>query len=443
MTQSRGVHKYLHSYAEPEAAQIPAGSSGHRAGLVVPAYAESLALLDGFRDAARGAEGRIVLVLVVNSPRGASSEQRAASLALLESLRKRAVSPCAPLFWQQEPEFSLLVVDRASPGRELDDKVAVGHARKIGADIVLALWAAGALELPFVFSSDADVTLPSDYFERAATLVDAPAALLFPFRHVDVDSGDGRVHEATELYELSLRYHVLGLDAARSPYAYHSVGSCLAAHVEHYAAVRGFPKRAAGEDFYLLDKLGKVGQVRRLGGAPLAIASRRSLRVPFGTGPRVERLLQDPSMLVESPLAYQSLGLLLAALDAFARERQPRVFDGVFASLDAPVAQVAEQALVRCGLRAAAQSALEQVGSGNLRRRLHTWFDALRSLQFLHALSERALPKLPCLEAVTLAPFCTSPKGASLGAALSRAIELEAALPDVLGPAAWTEPRAL
>ncbi len=64
--------------------------------------------------------------------------------------------------------------------------------------------------------------------------------------------------------------------------------------------MRGFPKREAGEDFYLLNKLAKVGTVLELAEGPdneaIRIESRRSDRVPFGTGAAVNRItaLADP-----------------------------------------------------------------------------------------------------------------------------------------------------
>ncbi len=73
-----------------------------------------------------------------------------------------------------------------------------------------------------------------------------------------------RVFLATQLYELSLRYYVAGMKFARSPYAFHTIGSSMAVSPVHYARVRGFPKREAGEDFYLLNKLAKLGSVLEL-----------------------------------------------------------------------------------------------------------------------------------------------------------------------------------
>ena len=76
---------------------------------------------------------------------------------------------------------------------------------------------------------------------------------------------------ATALYELRLHHYVLGLEYAGSPYAYHTLGSCLAVKADAYAQVRGFPKRAGAEDFYLLNKLAKLGAMPRLQGRCIRI----------------------------------------------------------------------------------------------------------------------------------------------------------------------------
>jgi hypothetical protein len=435
---SGAIEKYLARYAEPEARRVPKLSGPFYAALMVPAFAESEALLDGYRSAARAARGRVLLVLVVNAPPEASAEQREANAALLRSLG--GGSSAASEFVTEREEFTLLVVDRASLGREIAKKLGVGHARKIGSDIILAVAAREGIELPFVFSTDADVTLPSDYFERAErTLKGAAAsALLYPFQHVPAD-GDGDadgVFDATLLYELSLRYHVLGLSWARSAYAYHSVGSTIAAHVESYAQVRGFPKRAAGEDFYLLDKLGKVLPLEQLTGAPIQIRARRSLRVPFGTGPRVEQLLSDARMLVAHPETYRALSSLIRALDRFAATRSPEVLVDAFAELPADLARAATLAAGESGVLEAARSALAQVGGADLRRRMHTWFDGLRSLRFLHTVADHGFPKLPCREALAIAPFTGISGQIPLRAALDEARRLESIMAARGGPAA-------
>ena len=133
----------------------------------------------------------------------------------------------------------------------------------------------------------------------------------------------------TQLYEYSLRYYVAGLSYAGSPYAFHTIGSTLAVNAVHYARVRGFPRRQAGEDFYLLNKLAKVGSVRQLSAEtdcePIDIAARRSDRVPFGTGAAVGKLmeLENPAteFLLYHPAVFGLLRGWLGSLPAFWQER--------------------------------------------------------------------------------------------------------------------------
>jgi hypothetical protein len=448
VTRARGLpsatraaaEKYLARYAEPEARQLPAFLASYEAGLVVPALAESVALLEGYRVAAQAAQGRVLVVLVVNAAADTDPALAAQNQELLASLAARAESACEGGWLLREPEFDVWVIDRTSHGRRLPPKQGVGLARKIGADALLALGFAGRLAVPCVFFTDADVALPSDYFARGSALLGSePGAILYPFTHVDA-AGDAALHDATLLYELTLRYHVLGLAAAGSPYAFHSVGSTIAVPFAGYVTVRGVPKLLAGEDFYLLDKLGKVAPLVRLGGEPIAIHARSSRRVPFGTGPRVERFLAEQRAEVMHPRSYEVLSRVLAVIDRFARERDEAVFRGLFSEFGAAISATSEAALEASGLGAAACAARTHVGAADLARRIHSWFDGLRSLRFLHALRP-ALPDMPCLSATESAAFTALEPGLSLSARVCRLREAERALPATCGPSCPRQPR--
>jgi hypothetical protein len=408
------VAKYLARYAEPEAKLVARAPTRYRAVLVVPAHRERADLLDGFVEAAANAGGRVLVVLVVNAAKDSSP-------AALEETRE---------LWHElshlkHDAFELALIDRVSPGRELPPKQGVGLARKIGADLALALWAQRRVELPYIFSTDADASLPADYFRAAAE--SAPvSALLYPFRHEP--GGDPSVDAATERYELGLRYHVLGLNYARSPYAYHSLGSTLALGCEAYAAVRGFPKRLAGEDFYVLDKLAKIGSVLPLGSAAVRIRARLSDRVPFGTGPRVRTLSAGGTFEIYHPDRYQALG---AVLDAFAELATGRALP--------PIDDRALSALRSLGFERELADALEQCKTeAVLLRRLLTWFDGLKTLRFIHALRDSARPDIPLDLALRQAPFV--PAGADCAAliaaeqALSGPRGVSASLAQRLGP---------
>ncbi|GIR63469.1 MAG: hypothetical protein CM15mP68_1350 [Pseudomonadota bacterium] len=61
-----------------------------------------------------------------------------------------------------------------------------------------------------------------------------------------------------------------------SAYAYPTLGSTISVHAQSYARVRGYPKRNAGEDFYLLNKLNKLHPVQVLQQPVIEVQARLS-----------------------------------------------------------------------------------------------------------------------------------------------------------------------
>ena len=219
------------------------------------------------------------------------------------------------------PVAQLLLIDRAEAGSFLPEGQGVGLARKIGNDVALRLRAAGRLASPWLHNTDADTLLTRDYFEQTAGLdPERTGAAIYFFEHRFEDDPDLAL--AARLYEISLRYYVLGLAWAGSPYAYQSMGSCLAIPSGSYAKVRGFPRKNAAEDFYVLDKLAKVGVIERLAGTPLSLEGRPSDRVPFGTGRALRDLTGKRRGLshfrLYHPLVFAHIAAWLQALDRFA-----------------------------------------------------------------------------------------------------------------------------
>ena len=280
----------------------------------------------------------------------------------------------------------------------------MGHARKTGADLAACLVYQQRVRSPWIHCSDADVRLPQRYFTCTRTLEDnaaqATAALVYPFRHTNnPGSADPEIMQATWLYEYSLRYYVAGLSYAGSPYAFHTIGSTLAVNADHYARVRGFPRRQAGEDFYLLNKLAKVGFVRQLSAdkdcEPIEIAARLSDRVPFGTGAAVGKIvkLEDPAgdFLLYHPFVFELLREWLASLPAFWKSRT--------CDLDAVLTtqglRPLREALEAAGVARALQHALRQSSTcAQFQRQMHTWFDAFRTLKLIHYLRDHYLPSV-------------------------------------------------
>jgi hypothetical protein len=356
-----------------------------------------------------------LVILVVNAPPEAPTWVHERNAEVLPRLRQKFGKEEATLADAPVPAHvfrfragTILHVDRASPNHLLPAGQGVGTARKIGFDIALRLHRARGLASSWLHTTDADVLLPRDYFDRAtAVTVKNAAALVYPFTHRGED--DVALARAVQLYEISLRYYVLGLGSAGSPYAHQTIGSTLAVNALAYAKVRGVPKRTAAEDFYLLGKLAKVGAIASLGGKPISLSGRVSRRVPFGTGPAVERIAREEQFTLYHPLIFAYLGAWLGALARLPLGAASGTFAAEVAEqcrkkkLDPSlIAEIATQPLVEAALAAAQGHAKTRA---TLAEHIATWFDAFRTLKFVHALEARGLAPKPWLDALREAPF--------------------------------------
>ena len=413
---SKAVSQYLSRHAEPEAGAADAleGDFGHV--LVVPAYGEGQSLFDTLGSVPKGPRGDTLVVVVLNaredSPPGVHDANDAARARLLEAAEGiQELDGGLPAAALKYPNGTLLLLDRARPGQFLPAGQGVGLARKIGCDVALRLHAAGRVASDWIHNTDADTILANDYFDQTEPIPsDRGAAAIYFFEHRF--SADETLGLAGRLYEISLRYYTLGLAWSGSPYAYEAMGSCVAARPGAYAEVRGFPRKNAAEDFYILNKLAKVGTVARLAGNPLLLDGRISDRVPFGTGKALSQLvtkkrglsafrLFHPAVFAHLSAWLQVLrtiadtgGRVDLALEQFPRGNPFFLSDLLLGSLE------------RMGAFAALREAIERSGDGpTMLRHFHTWFDAFRTLKLVHALRDGGLPSLPWREALAEAPF--------------------------------------
>lgn len=416
-----GVAQYLSRYASPEVAIAEAFDERYRSVLVVPAFREASGMLDQYRAALDAASGRVLVIVVVNAaaPFAVSSWPLHQELLLdLRGPRPTQLSSAPPAWLARHDGWDVLSIDRAHPETCLPDRQGVGLARRIGCDLALALHAAGRIEVPFLYCTDADAELPSRYFDEPLTNMPAAhSAITFAYWHVP--GGDAAIDGATAVYELGLRYYVAGLAHAGSPYAFHALGSAMAVEASAYAAVRGFPKRLAGEDFYLLDKLAKVAPIWRDRARTVRLRSRASLRTAHGTGVAAVRLVAESrtdTMAFYNPRIFDLLGAWLRALDFFAAHRD--IAGARRAALEPATANDAtrlDAVLEELGAWVSLELAASHTRSERaLRHRLHTWFDGFRTLKLVHGLRNRGLESVPFREALR-APWCDTANDA-LGA---------------------------
>ena len=376
--------------------------------VVVPAYAEASSFVDGYREAARRA-GSVLLVVVLNGRIGAEEKIHAANEACFRGLAERySLREFRKGAWLgQDARLTVLVVDRFTVGRRLPFRQGVGLARKIGADLGLELVATRRVRHPFLAFTDADAQLPGDYFERIASLDADCSAALFPFWHER--TGLAAIDRATALYEIRLRYYRRGLAWAGSPYAFHTVGSTIAVHALWYALARGVPRRRAGEDFYLLNKLSKLRPLTCLKGDPIRLCSRLSERVPFGTGAESARLARGAAAELYHRECFLAVRQVTSALRRLAQEAVgtdavgwSAAISHIFSDMDVTVQEFLEAQGAPDIWRRVCQNATD---SGMRSHRLHEWFDAFRTLKLIHWVRDHGAPSTPWYEAVQRAPF--------------------------------------
>jgi hypothetical protein len=413
---NKALNQYLSRHAEPEAevASLLPGAFGHV--LIVPAYGEGESLFQLIASVPGGPAGPVLVVVVLNARGDSPPPVYEANRAARERFERDL--PAATLL-SETPAIrayplhggTLLLIDRAAPGRFLPEGQGVGLARKIGNDLALRLHSEGRLSSPWLHNTDADTLLTPDYFEQTAVFdAEETGAAIYFFEHRF--EADPDLALAGRLYEISLRYYVLGLAWAGSPYAYQSMGSCLAIPAGAYAKVRGFPKKNAAEDFYVLDKLAKVGAIERLAGAPLSLEGRPSDRVPFGTGRALRDLTGRRKALagfrLYHPLVFAHLAAWLRALDRLASSGGDigRAMTELPPSSAFFRTDLLREALEGLGVAGAiAQARARSADAATLRRHLHTWFDAFRTLKLAHALRDGGLASLPWREALGEASF--------------------------------------
>lgn len=396
------IDKYLQNYSEIELdslADFPT-EKFYKHCLVIPAFDESPHFIERLDQQLIGINDHDILnIIVINQPDKIKHCQ--ANDALWDYLHQDA-----QLLWHKHNLFLMrlkkndfLIVDRFRQTK-IPIKQGVGLARKIGTDIAATLIHRKQCLSPWIHSTDADAYLPNNYFTAGDEFKTGYSAFLYRFQHDITDpSKDPITQQATKLYETGLHYYVNGLQWAASPYAFHTIGSLLAIHYDYYCQSRGFPKKAGGEDFYLLNKLSKLAKIGQTE-AMIILESRRSLRVPFGTGPAVDKIIEQQQM---QKFDYDPK--VFIALKSFLQTTEQAIINGSDLSLVKNLFDEPTQAAVTAMAIDKLITHLDSLKAQQKITHFHHWFDAFRTLKFVHFLQENYHPKMLLQTALEQAPF--------------------------------------
>ncbi|KZY28769.1 MULTISPECIES: hypothetical protein [unclassified Oleiphilus] len=400
---SSAVSKYLDTYAEPDIQALQRSlERPFDAVLVIPVYDEPITQLLKIID--KVSAHSAVLIFVFNAPDVDEPEVAAAQQRTREALESLVKQTQA----RQESELfranisstlTLYCMSYCHAERLLSPKQGVGLARKLGMDLGLKLvqqqyLSTGKLA-DWLHSSDADVSLPESYFNISVDDSSAAAAI-YPFKHI----AELGYETAMSLYDHSLRYYVDQLQQAGSPYAFHTIGSLIAVSPIAYALVRGFPKRSAGEDFYLLNKLAKVGRIHSLEAPTIEISGRPSHRVPFGTGPALLKIsrMEKPDKVYTfyHPQCFKLLKKLLSIISNSGQSFSSAelLFEAIKDTMSDVDSAAVIQALCNLKIEKQFKHLSQKRDSISFQRAFHIWFDAFVTLRFIHEVRDSHYPNV-------------------------------------------------
>lgn len=325
-------HQYTQKYSVAERWKLIAGNTENTSMVVViPAYAEKHMLFSTLASLARNSPSSLkhsFVICVINNKKKSPSEVKNNNQQTLKHLDVLVSGKnTEELHSDQDLKNKLRLIsesglrigyiDASSEGYEIpDNEGGVGMARKIGMDMALNLLSKSSSWKKLILCLDADTLVPSNYLETIKNYFTKKVkTAVVAYEHQEAENDEGRA--AIYCYEIFLRYWILGLKYAKSPYAYHSIGSTIICSADAYLAVRGMNRREAGEDFYFLNKLAKIGKINYIKETCVYPSSRASFRVPFGTGKRIQRFLtrEQEEYILYDPQIFEILARWLQLME--------------------------------------------------------------------------------------------------------------------------------
>lgn len=380
------ISQYLDNYAEEEINYIPELDYVWDEVISIPCYNEFEEIIDLLETNLPGVikDKKVLVIINVNASKISKESFIKTNINFINYLKdKTGIDNKEIISFASFPNFDILLIDRTTGDRLFDSKSGVGLARKIGADVALKLYYQGKIKSKWIRTTDADVILSDSYLDISPNK--NYSAINYSFYHqLMQDNSQGL---ALQLYEIYLRYYYLGLIYAQSPFAFHTVGSSMSISGEHYAKVRGFPwKREAAEDFYMLNKLAKIGKIYRDTKSIINIKGRESERVPFGTGASMAKISNLANIrqeyLIYSPIVFEYIKNIYKVFNVFAEDMSFESIEELIVKYD--LQDIFNEFKLKDVLNNCLKMSKD---SYTLNKHINTWFDAFKTLKVINYLS--------------------------------------------------------
>lgn len=362
--------------------------------VVIPAYLENSTLpftIESLHQSQRE-QLKVNVIIVVNDSSGDSEVAHQQTLDLFDWCNQKASA-------LNDNSFRIIPIDAF----RLDAREkGAGLARKIGMDQVTMYCASNEIEDALIVSLDADTLVASNYFEAISCYFDVPnrlACSIYYEHHFEADLPT-ECWQIIKLYELHLRYYKQALKLAGFPHSYHTFGSAIVCRLSAYVGAGGMTRKLAGEDFYFIHKLVKLGGFGELNTTTVFPSSRPSVRVVFGTGATVQKWLDDKMTVYETYnlQAFIDLAELFKAVDDFYKLNK-EAFEKRIIDLPGRVRSF----LVDQNFYDEIAPVMNQCTSAKVfRKRFFEVFNAFRIIKYLNYVHDHFLAKTDVLDAAPL-----------------------------------------
>jgi len=407
------LENYLEKYSAGTSWNLVAGDIENISQVVViPAYAEKEMLFSTLSSLAQNHPSSLeysLILCVINNKSDTPSEQVSNNQTTIEYLdalvRKKDLGKFKSdqkvypqLLKIADTQLKLSYIDASSKGCEIPKSDGgVGMARKVGMDMGLRLLRKSCSEKKLIISLDADTLVQTNYLAEIKNYFTSKIkTAIVAYEHQMPDNYEGQA--AICCYEIFLRYWVLGLKYAKSPWAFHSIGSTIVTSTDSYLKVRGMNRREAGEDFYFLNKLAKIGSIDYIRNTCVFPSARSSSRVPFGTGKAVERFLSDrkKEYLLYDPRIFIIISQWLEFMNTAFLIREDEIL------IQANRINPALKLFLEDSRFADAWSKIRRNAKEEKTRRhhFHDWFDGFKTFKLIKYLTKTVYPQIDMFEAL-------------------------------------------
>jgi glycosyltransferase involved in cell wall biosynthesis len=382
--------------------------------VVIPAYAEKEMLFSTLLSLAQNyppsLEYSLILCVINNksdSPSGQVSNNQTTIEYLDALVRKKPLGKFnsdqkiyPQLLKIADTQLKLSYIDASSKGCEIPLRDGgVGMARKIGMDMALRLLKTSSSDKKLIISLDADTLVQTNYLAAIKNYFTAKIkTAIVAYEHQMPDDYEGQA--AICCYEIFLRYWVLGLKYAKSPWAFHSIGSTIVTSTDSYLKVRGMNRREAGEDFYFLNKLAKISSIDYIRDTCVFPSARSSARVPFGTGKAVERFLSGRTQeyLLYDPQIFTTISQWLEFMNTALLMNEDEILSHAHKINPALKSFLVDSSFVDAWSKIRRNAKEEKT----LKHHFHDWFDGFKTFKLIKYLTETVYPQIDMFEALAL-----------------------------------------